>query len=72
MVKKRTCDFLEGEGFELWDIIEKDPKIPMITDDKGNPTGPKPRDKYSEEDAKHVQKNAKDKKILIYGIGPNK
>ncbi|XP_075097871.1 uncharacterized protein LOC142175190 [Nicotiana tabacum] len=69
--KERMCDFLEGENLELWDIVEKGPKIPILFDDKGVPTGPKPREKYSEEVVKGIQKNAKAKKILICAIGPD-
>lgn len=43
----------------------------MLFDDKGVPTGPKLREKYYEEDVKGVEKNAKAKKILICGIGPD-
>lgn len=62
---------LEGEDLELWDIVDKGPKIPMLFDDKDVPTGSKPREKYSEEDVKGFQKNAKAKKILICRNGPN-
>lgn len=60
---------MEGEDLELWDIIEKIAKIPILIDNKGITVGPKPREKYYEENAKRVQKNAKDKKILLSGIG---
>ncbi|XP_033508158.1 uncharacterized protein [Nicotiana tomentosiformis] len=69
--KERMRDFMKGEDLELWDIVKKGPNIPMLFDDKGIPTGPKPREKYFKEDVKGVQKNSKAKKILIYEISPN-
>nr|XP_009791808.1 PREDICTED: uncharacterized protein LOC104238974 [Nicotiana sylvestris] len=70
--KEMMHDFLEGEYLELWDMVEKGPKIPMLVDDKGIPTGPKSKEKYLEEDIKGVQKNAKENKNMICGIGPDK
>ncbi|XP_070032630.1 uncharacterized protein [Nicotiana tomentosiformis] len=63
--KERMHDFLEGEDLKLWDIVEKGPNKPMMVNKKGISTEPKPREKYSENDVKGVQKNAKAKKILI-------
>lgn len=45
-------DFLEVEDLELWDIIQKVPKIHVAVDDKYIPTGSKPRKNYSAEDIK--------------------
>ncbi|MCD9560247.1 hypothetical protein HAX54_018768 [Datura stramonium] len=47
-------------------------KNPMTIDDKGKKALPKARKDYNNEDIKAVQKNAKAKKILICGNGPDK
>ncbi|XP_070045492.1 uncharacterized protein [Nicotiana tomentosiformis] len=68
--KERMPDFFCKER-ELWNIVEKGPKIVMLVDDECITIGPKPREIYSEENVKSVQKNTKAKKILIYCIGPD-
>lgn len=43
----------------------------MMVGDKGITIGPKPREEYSEDNIKRVQKYAEAKRILICDIGPN-
>lgn len=60
MVERKNA----SKDLELWDIIERDPMVPMAKDDKGEVIGPKTWEQYTSEDVEVVQKNAKTKKIL--------
>lgn len=64
-------DFLMSKEFELWDIFLYGPKVPLARNKKGEETSPRASQQYIDEDVKAIKKNAKDKMIILYGIGPN-
>lgn len=64
-------DFLMVEDSELWDIILDGPHVPTLEVKDGESTQivPKTRQQYIDEDGKKTEKNYKDKKFLLCGIG---
>ena len=69
--KNRMMDHLIGENPDLWGVILDGPTIPMKTATDGITKIPKERKEWNAEDKLAIQNNAKAKKILICGIGPN-
>ncbi|XP_070007458.1 uncharacterized protein [Nicotiana sylvestris] len=64
-------DHIIGEDYELWDIVTNGP----LATTKKNAQGmdvPKTRADCTAEDLKKWKKNAKDKKWLVCGLGPDK
>ena len=64
-------DHLIGENPDLWGVILDGPTIPMKTATDGITKIPKERKEWNVEDKLAIQNNAKAKKILICGIGPD-
>ncbi|XP_027772696.1 uncharacterized protein LOC107019735 [Solanum pennellii] len=69
--KNRMMDHLIGENPDLWGVILDGPTIPMKTATDGITKIPKERKEWNVEDKLAIQNNAKAKKILICGIGPD-
>ncbi|XP_027774342.1 uncharacterized protein LOC114078040 [Solanum pennellii] len=69
--KNRMMDHLIGENPDLWGVILDGPTIPMKTATDGITKIPKERKEWNAEDKLAIQNNAKAKKILICGIGPD-
>nr|XP_009761716.1 PREDICTED: uncharacterized protein LOC104213861 [Nicotiana sylvestris] len=64
-------DFIMVEDSELWDVICDGPFVPMKTVGEGTVTVPKTRKEYNDADRKAIEKNFREKKILVCGIGPD-
>ncbi|XP_069151168.1 uncharacterized protein [Solanum lycopersicum] len=64
-------DHLIGENPDLWGVILDGPTIPMKTATDGITKIPKERKEWNVDDKLAIQNNAKAKKILICGIGPD-
>lgn len=64
-------DFIIGENHDLWNILLDGPTIPMKLGEDGKTQVPKGRLEFDDNDKINVQNNAKAKKILICGIGPD-
>ncbi|XP_069150603.1 uncharacterized protein [Solanum lycopersicum] len=69
--KNRMMDHLIGKNPDLWGVILDGPTIPMKTAIDGITKIPKERKEWNVEDKLAIQNNAKAKKILICGIGPD-
>jgi len=69
--KNRMMDHLIGENLDLWGVILDGPTIPMKTGTDGVTKIPKERKEWDVADKLAIQNNAKAKKILICGIGPD-
>ena len=63
-------NYIQAEDYELWMLIKNGPLIPKkITEDgKSIPKEPK---EFSADDYKMMEKNAKAKKLLYFGLGPD-
>ncbi|XP_016447555.1 uncharacterized protein LOC107772570 [Nicotiana tabacum] len=63
-------DFIMADDTELWDVIYGGPFVPMKTVSEGTVTIPKKkRNEYNDADRKAIEKNFREKKILVCGIG---
>ncbi|XP_070040938.1 uncharacterized protein [Nicotiana tomentosiformis] len=65
----RMHDFIMVEDSKMWDVICDGPFVPMKVVGEGTRTVPKMRKEYNDVDRKAIEKNFKEKKILIFGIG---
>ncbi|XP_075084807.1 uncharacterized protein LOC142168052 [Nicotiana tabacum] len=68
--KAKMKDFLTAEDYELWTIVNQCPLTPNKQNVQ-NETIPKDPSKFVAADLRMIEKNAKAKKILIYGLGPD-
>ncbi|XP_070058083.1 uncharacterized protein [Nicotiana tomentosiformis] len=68
--KTRMIDHIIGEDYELWDIVTDGPLATLKINAEGV-EAPKTRADYTAEDLKKWEKNAKAKKWLICGLGPD-
>ena len=66
-------NYIQAKDFELWLIIEIGPYVPIkiVAQGTGTQTVPKARSEYDSEDCKKMEKNAKAKKLLYFGLGPD-
>ncbi|XP_049364335.1 uncharacterized protein LOC125829112 [Solanum verrucosum] len=71
MVENCMMDHFIGENPNLWGVILDGPTIPMKTRTDGVTKIPKERKEWDVADKLAVHNNAKAKKILICGIGPD-
>ena len=64
-------NYIQAEDFELWLIIENGPYVPskIVAQGKSTKTVPKERSEFDSEDCKKMEKNAKAKKLLYFGLG---
>ena len=63
-------NYIQAEDYQLWVIIEKGPLVPMETTTSGSKV-PKKIESYESEDFRMMEKNAKAKKLLYFGLGPD-
>ncbi|XP_070049621.1 uncharacterized protein [Nicotiana tomentosiformis] len=68
--KARMEDFLTAEDYELWTIVNQGPLIPTKQNAQ-NETVPKDPSEFVAADFRMMDKNAKAKKIVICGLGPD-
>ncbi|XP_070022549.1 uncharacterized protein [Nicotiana sylvestris] len=68
--KNGMRDHIIGEDYELWDIVTDDPLATLKKNAKGVDV-PKTRADFTVEDLNKWEKNAKAKKWLVCGLGPN-
>ncbi|XP_033511075.1 uncharacterized protein [Nicotiana tomentosiformis] len=68
--KSRIRDHIQGEDYELWDIVTDGPLATLKKNAEGVDV-PKTRADCNAEDLKKWEKNAKAKKWLVYGLGPD-
>ncbi|XP_070004965.1 uncharacterized protein [Nicotiana sylvestris] len=68
--KNRMKDHIIGEDYELWDIVTDGPLATTMKNEEGVVV-PKTRADCTVEDLKKWEKNAKAKKWLVCGLGPN-
>ncbi|KAH0688795.1 hypothetical protein KY289_016153 [Solanum tuberosum] len=66
-------DYINAEDTGLWDVILDGPYIPTkdVVDGDLTKVIPNTRREYNEADRKNIEKNYKEKKLLVCGIGPN-
>ncbi|XP_049372830.1 uncharacterized protein LOC125837800 [Solanum verrucosum] len=69
--KNCMMDHLIGKNPNLWSVVLDGPTIPMKKGDDGVTMVPKERKEWDVVDKLAIQNNAKSKKILICGIGPD-
>ena len=62
-------NYIQANDYELWMIIENDPYIPMKTMEDGK-IAPKKPNEFDSDDFKKMEKNARAKKLLYFGLGP--
>ncbi|XP_070047029.1 uncharacterized protein [Nicotiana tomentosiformis] len=67
---KGMRDHIIGEDYKLWDIVTDDPLATLKINAEGVEV-PKTRAECTTEDLKKWEKNAKAKKWLVYGLGPD-
>ncbi|XP_070040322.1 uncharacterized protein [Nicotiana tomentosiformis] len=68
--KSGMRDHIIGEDDELWDIVTNGPLANMDINDKGEEV-PKIRVDCTADDLRKWEKNAKVKKLLVCGLGPD-
>jgi len=69
--KNRMENFIQAEDYELWMLIKNVPLIPMKVNEEGKAIKKKPEE-FDSIDYKMMEKNAKVKKLLYFGLGPDK
>jgi len=67
--KNRMENYIQAEDYQLWVIIEKGPLVPMETTSSGSKI-PNKVESYESKDFRMMEKNAKAKKVLYFGLGP--
>ena len=63
-------NYVQADDYELWMIIKNGPLIPKKKVEDGK-TIPKEPQEFNVEDFKMMEKNAKAKKLLYFGIDPD-
>ena len=63
-------NYIQVENYELWMLIKNGPLVPIKVDKDGNRV-PKESSEFNAEDYKMMEKNAKAKKLLYFGLGPD-
>jgi len=63
-------NYIQAEDYELWMLIKNGPLIPKKTKEHGATIIKKPEE-FDTEDYKMMEKNAKAKKLLHFGLGPD-
>ena len=65
--KNRMENYIQAEDFELWMLIKNGPLIPTKVIEDGTKVHKNP-DEFNADDFKMMEKNAKAKKILYFGL----
>jgi len=63
-------NYIHANDYELWMIIENDPYIPVRITEDGK-TIPKKPHEFDSDDYRKIEKNARAKKLLYFGLGSN-
>jgi len=64
-------NYIQAEDYELWMLIKNGPLIPTVTKEDGKVSIKKPKE-FDGDDYKMMEKNAKAKKLLYFGLRPDK
>ena len=68
--KNRLEKYIQAEDYELWMLIKNGPLIPTKVIEDGSKVHKKPEE-FNAKDFKMMEKNAKAKKLLYFGLGPD-
>jgi len=68
--KNRMENYIQAEDYELWMLIKNGQLIPTKVIEDGTEVHKQP-DEFDEEDFEKMEKNAKAKKLLYFGLGPD-
>jgi len=63
-------NYIQAEDYELWMLIKNGLVIPKVTKEGGKVIINKPEE-FDNEDYKMMENNAKVKKLLYFGLGPD-
>ena len=63
-------NYIQAEDYELWMLIKNGPLIPKATQADGKVIIKKPEE-FDSDDYRMMEKNAKAKKLLYFGLGPD-
>ena len=63
-------NYIQAEDYELWMLIKNGPLIPKVIKEDGKVIIKKPEE-FDSEDYRMIEKNAKAKKLLYFGLRPN-
>ena len=66
----RIENYIQVEDYELWMLIKNGPLIPTKVTENGTEVRKEPNE-FDADDFKKMEKNAKAKKLLYFGLGPN-
>jgi len=68
--KNRMENYIQAEDYELWMLIKNGPLIPKATKADGKVVIKQPEE-FDSDDYRMMEKNAKAKKLLYFGLGPD-
>ena len=68
--KNRMENYIQADDYELWMIIENGPYIPVRITEDGK-TMPKKPHEFDADDYRKMKKNARAKKLVYFGLGPD-
>ena len=68
--KNRMQNYIQADDYKLWMIIENGLLIPK-KETKDGKIVPKKLQEFNSDEFKIMDENAKDKKLLYFGLGPN-
>jgi len=68
--KNRLENYIQAEDYELWMLIKNGPLISMKVKEDGTKVKKVPKE-FDSYDFKMMEKNAKAKKLLYFGLGPD-
>ena len=63
-------NYIQAEDYELWMLIKYGPLIPKRIKEDGTAVINKPEE-FDSNDFRMMEKNAKAKKLLYFGLGPD-
>ena len=63
-------NYIQAEDYELWMLIKNGALIPTKVNEDGTTSKKKPEE-FDSNDFKMIEKNAKVKKFLYFGLGPD-
>ena len=61
-------NYIQAEDYEIWMLIKNGPLIPKKATEDGKIISKKPKE-FNAEDFRMMEKNAKAKKLLYFGLG---
>ena len=63
-------NYIQAEDYELWMLIKNGPLIPKVIKEDGKVIIKKPEE-FDSDGYRMMEKNAKAKKLLYFGLGPD-